>query len=149
MGHPSSKLTDSAGATGENEFGVIVDALPEDHSLSSRDAVCLADLEGCALVLPPPGRPHRIRLEASLAGIDWTVAAEVQGWELMLQLVGLGLGAAFVNAFVPRPEGVVYRRVEGLKPVTYVLLQRALAPRFPEVDALRELLLEETATWRA
>lgn len=111
-------------------------ALPAGHPLAERSTLDAQDLAGQPLVLPPTGRPHRTRLEQALDGVDWTVASEVQGWELAVQLVGLGLGLAVVNAFVPLPDGVVGRPFTALDPVVYTLLRRRHAPRVPAVDRL-------------
>jgi len=91
------------------------------HPLAGRRRVRLADLDGLALVVPPPGRPHRRTLDRALldAGVSWTVAAEVDGWDLMVHLAGLGIGATVVNGCVPAPAGLASVPIRDLPAVRY------------------------------
>ena len=123
--------------------------VPDGHRLASNTAIGPSDLDGEVLIAPPPDRPHRARLERVLAGVSWSIAAEVQGWELMAQLVEVGLGLAIVNRFVPAPSGVRAIPFEGLAPVEYALLRRAGAPRVPAIDSLGEAILEVGRSWRS
>jgi DNA-binding transcriptional LysR family regulator len=70
--------------------------VPRVHPLAKRARLCLADLEGESLIVPPAGRPHRTALSRALlgAGVHWQVAVEVTGWELMLHFTQLGMGLA-------------------------------------------------------
>lgn len=98
-----------------------------DHALARREHVTLQDLDGLALVVPPPGRPHRVALEDALhaAGATWRAAAEVDGWDLLVQLAALGLGATVVNGCVEAPAGTTAVPVADLPPVDYRLAWRA------------------------
>jgi DNA-binding transcriptional LysR family regulator len=89
--------------------------------LAARERVRLADLDGISLVVPPPGRPHRRTLERALldAGVSWQVAAEVDGWDMMVHLAALGIGATIVNGCVPPPPGVAAVPVTDLPKVRY------------------------------
>jgi DNA-binding transcriptional LysR family regulator len=100
-------------------------AVRQDHALASRERVDLRDLAGQPLVVPPPGRPHRVALERALVDVPFEIAAEVHGWDLMLQLVEAGLGLAVVNGFVPPPAGVRLVPVRDLPAVRYDLVLRA------------------------
>lgn len=118
-------------------------ALPEDHALAGRRVVGLGDLEGEALVVPPPGRALRSTLDVALrrAGVTWVAAVEAEGWPAMLRFVTVGVGLAVVNGCVEAPDGVVLRRLEGLPEVAYTAVFRAEAAERPEVavvlDAIR------------
>jgi DNA-binding transcriptional LysR family regulator len=91
------------------------------HELACRDRVALADLAGLDLVVPPAARPHRRGLERALldAGVTWQPAAEADGWDLLVHLASLGLGATVVNGCVPPPDGMVAIPVSGLPAVRY------------------------------
>ncbi|MEZ4237263.1 MAG: LysR family transcriptional regulator [Myxococcota bacterium] len=111
-------------------------AVPEGHRLAGAPSVALAALAGEALVVPPPGRPHREALARALGSTPWQVALEVHGWDLMLQLVAAGLGLAVVNGIVPAPAGVALVPVRDLPPVRYDVVVRAGAPPIPAVERL-------------
>jgi DNA-binding transcriptional LysR family regulator len=95
--------------------------VPGDHRLARRGSARLADLEGLDLVVPPIGRVHRRNLEHALrdGGVSWRVGAEVDGWDLLLHFVSLGMGAAVVNGCVEPPAGLVSLPVTDLPPVRY------------------------------
>lgn len=108
--------------------------VPAGHRLAARAEVRLADLDGLRFVVPPPGRPHRAALERALldAGVTWSAAAEVDGWDLLVQFAALGLGATVVNGCVGLPDGLVAIPVADLPRVRYWLAWRA--EREPLVD---------------
>ncbi|MBX2797316.1 MAG: LysR family transcriptional regulator [Myxococcales bacterium] len=122
---------------------------PASDPLAERSRVRAADLAGRRLVVPPPGRPHRQRLDRFLSGVSWQVAAEVQGWDLLVQLVRLGLGVAVVNEFVETPAPLAAVPVEGLQAVGYALLTRRHAPLSSAArrlaDEIRRACAGETA----
>jgi DNA-binding transcriptional LysR family regulator len=91
------------------------------HVLAGRASVGVADLAGLDLVVPPPGRPHRRSLERALldAGVPWQAAAEADGWDLLVHLASLGIGATVVNGCVPAPDGMTAVPVTGLPAVRY------------------------------
>jgi DNA-binding transcriptional LysR family regulator len=120
-------------------------AVRADHALASRDRVDLTELAGSALVVPPPGRPHRVALERALVDVPYEIAAEVHGWDLMLQLVEAGLGLAVVNGFVPPPTGVRLVPVRDLPPVRYDLVLRAGSVGSGAVRELVEAVREAAA----
>lgn len=97
---------------------LVIDA---GHRLANRRRVRLADLDGLDLVLPPEGRPHRRALERSLRGAaaSWRVAAEVDGWDLLVHVAGLGIGATIVNGYVPVPAGLARVPITDLPTVRY------------------------------
>ncbi len=104
-----------------------VHVVPSDHPHASRPEVRVADLAGAALVVPPAERPHRRALDRALAdaGVPWRAAAEVDGWDLQVHLVGLGVGTTVVNGCVPAPDGWVAVPVADLPTVTYWSVWRA------------------------
>jgi DNA-binding transcriptional LysR family regulator len=91
------------------------------HELAGRASLGVADLAGLDLVVPPPGRPHRRSLERALldAGVPWQAAAEADGWDLLVHLASLGIGATVVNGCVPAPDGMTAVPVTGLPAVRY------------------------------
>jgi LysR family transcriptional regulator, low CO2-responsive transcriptional regulator len=97
------------------------------HAQAGGGQVNVADLAGLDLVVPPAGRPHRRALERALleAGIPWQPAAEADGWDLLVHLAALGLGATVVNGCVPAPDGMTAIPVRGLPPVRYWAAWRA------------------------
>lgn len=115
--------------------------VPRGHVLAKKKRLCLADLEGRDLVVPPLGRPHRTALSRALlgAGVQWHVAVEVTGWELMLHFTQLGMGLAVVNDFVRVPRGLVARPLQGLSPIRYQLLTRERETR-PSAAQLADVL---------
>lgn len=96
-------------------------AIDSRHPLAGRRGLRLADLDGLDLVVPPAGRPHRRSLERALldAGVSWRVAAEVDGWDLLVHVAGLGLGATIVNGCVPLPAGLAPVLIDDLPQVRY------------------------------
>ncbi len=96
------------------------------HPLVSAGRVRLRDLDGIALVVPPVGKPHRQSLERALdaAGVDWSVASEADGWDLILHLTKIGVGAAVVNGCVPVSRPLASVEVRDLPRVGYWLAWR-------------------------
>ena len=93
----------------------------EGEPLSRRRRISLSDLDGLDLVLPPKGRQHRRALTLALgkAGATCNVTAEVDGWDLLVHMASLGLGATVVNGCVPAPPGMCAVPVRDLPPVSY------------------------------
>ena len=117
-------------------------AMPVEHPLAQRRSVRLRDLDGSALVVPPPGRPLRAALQAALraAKVSWHPAVEAEGWHSMLRFVALGVGLAVVNGCVTAPEGVVTRPIDDLPDVRYSAIFSAGAADRPEVAAVLDAL---------
>lgn len=124
-------------------------ALPKKHPLAARRSIRLKDLAGAGLIMPPAGRPHRTMVSLLLqsAQVDWHVAVEASGWELMLHLVRLGMGLAVVNACCRMPAGVVARPIPDLPALQYHLVQRREGPA-GAAAALRKALLAHADAWR-
>jgi DNA-binding transcriptional LysR family regulator len=101
--------------------------VPREHRLAGHDDLRLAQLDGLDLVVPPPDRPHRRALDRALldAGVSWRVAAEVDGWDLLVHFVTLELGMTIVNGCVLPPAGFVAVPVVDLPPVRYWAAWRA------------------------
>lgn len=125
-------------------------ALRDDHPLTARHAVTLADLDAVPMVAPPPERPHRRALDEALAlrGARCVVAVETVGWEVTLRFVELGVGVAVVNAFCRLPPGVIARPMPELPARSYGVVRRRGARLSPAHEALRTALLDTCAAWR-
>lgn len=114
-----------------------------DHRLAERRSIRLKDLAGEALVVPPPTRPHRRALERSLldADVQWSVAVEAEGWDLLVHFVRLGIGPAVVNGSVRTPAAVRAVPIRDLPPVRYYVVTRPERLGDPRLDVLRRMLL--------
>jgi DNA-binding transcriptional LysR family regulator len=121
---------------------------PQGHPLAARRQVRLRDLEGQALVVPPPDRPHRQALARALlaAGISWQPAVEAQGWELALHFVRLGVGLAVVSGICRPGRGLVARPLPELPATSYYAFCRPGLPATSPVRALRQAIAEARAT---
>ena len=107
------------------EVGAVI-VVPDDHRLAKKRTIQLRDLEGEPLIVPPPGRPHRVALSRALRaeGIEWESAVETGGWELMLHFARLGAGVAIVNDCCRIPRGMTARPLRQLPSVVYYMIQR-------------------------
>lgn len=146
-------------ASGESARGLVARDLdrvplvvvaPPGHALSARSRVTLRELDGVPLIVPPAGRPHRVRLAETLAaqGGALAVALEVGGWDAMVDFVGLGLGVAVVNGFVPVPARLVARRLTGLAGPEYRLLTRP-GRGGEAAERLADAIVAHRTAWRA
>jgi DNA-binding transcriptional LysR family regulator len=117
-------------------------AIRPEHRLAARRSVRLKDLHGESLVVPPASRLHRQQLAKSLldAGVDWSVAVEAEGWDLLVHFVRLGIGPAVVNGSIRTPAAVRTVPIKDLPPVRYYLVTRPNRPQDKRLDTLRELL---------
>src|SRR5260370_1428655 len=63
-----------------------VPVAPNRHPPPPPPKAPLSDLDALPLGAPPVGRPHRAALDRALreAGASWHVAAEVDGWDLLV-----------------------------------------------------------------
>jgi DNA-binding transcriptional LysR family regulator len=124
-------------------------AMPSRHALAFKRRIQLRDLDQAELIVPPMGRPHRTMLSHMLqsARVDWTVAVEASGWELMLHFVRLGLGVAIVNACCRLPPGVAGRPMPELPALQYYVFHRnrSLAAG---AEALKATLLASADAWQ-
>lgn len=96
-------------------------AMPTGHGLAGRRRVRVRDLDGLPLVVPPAGRPLRRALERALLDADarWKIAAEVDGWDLLVHFASLGIGVTVVNGCVEMPSGMVAVPITDLPSVHY------------------------------
>lgn len=124
-------------------------ALPKKHPLTAKRNIRLKDLAGAGLIVPPVGRPHRTMLSQLLqsAQVEWHVAVEASGWELMLHLVRLGMGLAVVNACCRMPSGLTMRPIPELPAIQYHLVQRREG-LVGAAAALRHTLHAHADAWR-
>jgi len=123
-------------------------AVPRQHALTARRQIRLKELNHAELIVPPVRRPHRVMLSQMLqsAGMDWCVAVEASGWELMLHLVRLGIGLAVVNACCRLPPGVLSRPISELPSLQYFVFSRETSVP-AAVSALRQNLLHHANDW--
>jgi DNA-binding transcriptional LysR family regulator len=124
-------------------------AMPSRHPLAQRRSLRLNDLAGSMLVMPPAGRPHRTMLVQMLQdrAVQWHIAVEATGWELMLHFVQLGLGLAVVNACCRLPAGVTARPIPELPIIHYQILH--LERTLPKpVAEFKRILLSKADKWK-
>ncbi len=125
-------------------------AVPAGHRLAGRTRLRLKDLSGEHLVVPPAGRPHRQMLGAMLQSeqVDWDVAMEANGWELMLSFVAMGVGAAVVNACCRMPKGVVGVPIPDLPVLRYRCFHLRGMARSSSANRLKALLVAAADAWK-
>lgn len=118
--------------------------LPRAHPLAGRARLRLADLQGVALIVPPPGRPHRRMIDAALgeAQVPWEVAVEASGWALMIRLCSLGVGLAIVNDVCHLPRDLVGVPLPQLPRITYLAIRRRAHAPSAAGAALWSLLVD-------
>lgn len=117
--------------------------LPEAHPLAQKSTLTLADLEGAALIVPPPGSAQRRTLEEALssAGVSWEIAVEARGWPLAIHLVKLGTGLSIINDFCRLPAGLVGKPLAGLPSHTYYAVRMEDTPLEGAVERVWKRLL--------
>lgn len=125
-------------------------AVPSGHRLAGRSRLKLKDLAGERLVVPPPGRPHRQMLGALLQSeqVEWEVAMEANGWELMLSFVAMGIGSAVVNACCRMPEGVLGIPLPELPSLHYRCFHLHGMARSSSAGRLRAALVAHANAWK-
>lgn len=118
--------------------------MPARHPLARKRKLGLKDLAGQSLIVPPDGHLHRTVIAQALrsAGVEWTVAVEATGWELMLHFAALGVGLAIVNGCCRLPRGLCSRPLAELPRIHYHLFSRPGAARTGSAAALRQALME-------
>ncbi len=124
--------------------------VPSSHLLARRKSLKLKDLTGCRMVVPPTGRPHREMLARMLqsAGVEWEVAVEASGWELMIQFVRMGVGVAVVNEYCRLPKGLVgipLPELPGLKFHVFHLRGQTVEGEYVR---FRKLLIDSGNAWK-
>ncbi|HUI03466.1 MAG TPA: LysR family transcriptional regulator [Acidimicrobiales bacterium] len=121
----------------------------EDDPLAGIEQIDMADLERFALLLPAPGTPFRIEIDAALkpAGVRLTPRVELDGVRLLASLTFEGYGPALLPATAVPPHlrpRFRHVAVDGLPPrrVGIALRSRGLpsAPTRAVIDTLRDLL---------
>ncbi len=118
--------------------------MPSRVPLARKRRLRIRDLQGQALILPPPDRPHRQQVERALqsADVSWQLALETTGWEVMLRYASLGLGIALVNDICHVPRGLVSRPFADFPAVTYRWVEADTRRDLPELVQLRQLALQ-------
>ncbi len=138
---PADALKDGLVQTPLCEAGQVLLCKPE-HRLAGRKSICLADLEGEALVVPPGGRPHRLLIERLLAsaGTQWSVAVEVDSWHLMQQFVEMGVGVSLVNDYCHTDPNILALPIVDFPKLPFSVFQQEGRNRKP-IEALKSRLL--------
>jgi DNA-binding transcriptional LysR family regulator len=124
--------------------------VPDSHALARKKSLKLKELAGSRIVVPQAGKPHREMLARMLqsAGVDWEVAVEASGWELMVRFVSMGIGVAVVNEYCRLPKGLIavpLPELPGLKFHLFHLRGRTVEG---ESARLRKLLIESGDAWK-
>lgn len=101
--------------------------LPAQHRLRKRKRIRLSDLSGERFIVAPQGRPHRAMIDQAFAAaeVEWCVAVEATGWDLVLRFARYGLGLAIVNDFCEIPRGLLAVPLDGLPSTSYFLVTRS------------------------
>src|SRR5579872_4623408 len=124
--------------------------LPRRHPLAAKKSIRLADLAGSRIIVPPTGRPHREMVARILqsANVDWEIAVEASGWQLMIQFVHMGMGVALVNGYCHIPRGLVaipVPELPGHKFHVFHLRREAMDEGLAE---LRKVILAHGNAWK-
>lgn len=125
--------------------------MPKTHRLAKKKMVSLKDLDNESLILPSVGRPHRIAIEQALLNqsIQWKLAVEANGWELMVHFVKLGIGLAIVNSCVHIPASLVAKPLAELPTLAYHIFERKEGWENPALDKVKNILLQYRDKWKA
>lgn len=105
----------------------LVLVVPRGHSLSKRQRVSVADLDGLRLLLPAPGTTFRKEIDEACQAADVKLAprAELDGVRLIASLTMRGYGPAILPATgVTESRGFEQIRLAGLPPRTVGLVLR-------------------------
>jgi DNA-binding transcriptional LysR family regulator len=81
--------------------------------------------------------------------VEWEIAMEAGGWELMLQFVGMGVGVTVVNACCRLPKGLVAIPLLEMPAIRYHVFHLRGQAIEGELAALKQLLLDHGDTWKA
>ncbi len=137
-----------------SELLTVVDqvlVLPKDHPLARKRRIRLSDLQGASLILPPDERPHRMLINRALmnAGVEWRLAVEARGWELMLHFCRLGLGLTIVNSCCRIPSGLRALPMPELPQLHYHVIARNDGWNSPALKSLRDCLFRYKDRWKS
>jgi DNA-binding transcriptional LysR family regulator len=124
--------------------------VPEKHRLAHKKQIHLVDLREEALIVPPANQPQRIALTRAFAsaGVEWSVAVEATGWELVIRFVEFGAGITIVNGCCRIPRGLVARPLRELPEVSYHVVARSGARLDAEIARFRRILIDRVpASW--
>lgn len=118
--------------------------MPANHQLASTKRIRLHDLNGERLILPPTDRPHRQVVAAALQseGVEWDIAVEASGWELMMHFVKLGMGLTVVNSCCTIPRGLVSKPLKELPEIPYHLIHIEAAAKQGAQKKFKKILIE-------
>lgn len=131
------------------EVGQVL-VVASDHVLAKRKQVKVQNLSGLKLILPPVTHSHRQTVENALMSqkINWKLAVEANGWELMIQFSRMGMGATIVNACCNIPIGMTAIPIIDLPKVSYFIVERENSWESQGVSNLKKCLLDRSKDWK-
>lgn len=123
--------------------------VPRGHFLTKKKKIRLSDLEGQSLILPPNNRPHRMAINQALLSkdVDWEIAIEANGWELMIHFVALGMGLTIVNSCCRISNKLVAIPIHDLPKQHYYIIKRKTDWESPAIKTLCDSLLRHKNDW--
>lgn len=100
--------------------------VPQEDPLAVRKSISVKGIKNRDLIVPSEGRPHREMIARILKmnGVPWQIAVEADGWELAIEFVKLGMGAAIVNGCCKLPKNVRGVPIKDFPGTSYYLLSR-------------------------
>lgn len=117
------------------------------HSLAKRKFAGVRDLHELPLIVPPDPSALREMLSVVLRreGKSFTPIMNIQGWDLAMHFVSLGMAATVVNGCCRPPAGTRSIRLRGFPVTTYYLVEHPCSLAGRQQLEFRQKILEETA----
>jgi DNA-binding transcriptional LysR family regulator len=118
--------------------------------LARKKKITLPDLEGQRLILPPSNRPHRMAINQALLdkNVNWEIAIEANGWELMIHFVNMGMGLTIVNSCCNISKKLMAIPIYDLPKQHYYIIRRKSDWERPMIKALCGILLKHGNDWK-
>lgn len=118
--------------------------LPASHRLAKKKSIVFSDLHQQRLIVPPIGRPHRVLIDRLLmdAGVNWEPVIEVNGWELMIKFVSLGLGLSMVNDYCTIPDDLIARPLKEFPVLQFYLISRSSKCSQDSFSTIKQIILD-------
>ena len=117
------------------------------HPLAKRKVASVKDLHELPLIVPPDPSPLREMIHVILRreGLSFTPVMDIQGWDLAMHFVSLGMGATIVNGCCCPPDGTHAIRLCGFPNTTYYLIENPHSISRSKKLELRQKILEGAA----
>ena len=121
--------------------------VPKNHKLAGRKSIGLKALDGLPLICPSPPSKMRETIGARLSadGLEFNPVLDANGWDLLMHFASLNLGAAIVNGCCRPPQGMQAIRINGLPATRYYLISHPEEFAFPELQWMRECILQNVS----